>query len=434
MAHPEQMFLSALLNGGDVLAGESSGIHPGMFSEYRTEFEWLLSFRKTRGYNPETEVFLHTFDDFRLLGIGDISFAAELVREHHSRQQLSSLAREVSDKLRGGADPGEILSGITSGTQKVVKDLSTGPEIKNVVSDAGTDVDEALSRVDRGEPEGVPFHHGSLHARAWGQHPGEITVFAARTNQGKSWILANEAAHAVLAGKKVLFWAGEMTESQMRHRLQTIWFHELGFPGYSHNLLSKGWDDGARMDVLKYKRDRQLLAERIPGQLFIPDINYGLTTPTTVAGWVAQYEPDLVVIDHISLMGDSTGQRATMGWNVLASITGELKQIATSFKVPIATASQINREGDSRIQNKPPRLVHLAQSDTVGQDADSVITMTKYLGGNSSLVLSLEKSRSSQAGLRWWSRFDPNHGVFTEITKVQADELREQEQDVDDDY
>lgn len=435
MAHPEQMLISALLQDGvSVLAAEEFGVTRSMLSEYATEYGWLIDFRVSRGYEPETELFIQSFPDFQILGITDVSYTAELVRDHHSRQQISALVRSVSDGLRTKTDPAELISKITTSSQQVIKHLNTGTELKGMVGDAGTDIDVALARVERGEPEGVPFVHPSFHQRAWGQSPGDLTVFGARTNQGKSWVLANEAAHAVLAGKKVLFWAGEMTETQMRARLLTIWFNALGYPWYTNNLLSKGYDEGRRLDLLRFKKDRQELIEKIPGDVFIPDINHGLTTPTTVAGWISQYEPDLVVVDHLSLMGDSMGQRATMGWNVLASITGELKQIATGFKVPIMSASQINREGDSRIATKPPRLVNLAQSDTIGQDANTVVTMTRYKGGNTSLVLSLEKSRSSQAGLTWWCRFDANHGDFHEITRQEADQLRAEEQDVDDDY
>jgi hypothetical protein len=97
------------------------------------------------------------------------------------------------------------------------------------------------------------------------------------------------------------------------------------------------------------------------------------------------------------------------------------------------TASQINRDGDSKTGITPPKLVNLAQSDSVGQDADNVITMTRWKGGQANLVYSLEKARSSEAGLRWWSKFDANHGDFSEITKVEADERYYAEQEARED-
>jgi hypothetical protein len=69
----------------------------------------------------------------------------------------------------------------------------------------------------------------------------------------------------------------------------------------------------------------------------------------------------------------------------------------------------------------------------VGQDADNVITMTRWKGGQANLVYSLEKARSSEAGLRWWSKFDANHGDFSEITKVEADERYYAEQEARED-
>jgi hypothetical protein len=93
------------------------------------------------------------------------------------------------------------------------------------------------------------------------------------------------------------------------------------------------------------------------------------------------------------------------------------------MNVPVLTASQINREGENKTGLEPPKLINLSQSDSVGQDADTVITACRWKGAGNTLVLSLEKCRSAQAGLRWWARFDPDHGDLHEITKVEAEEL-----------
>lgn len=257
-----------------------------------------------------------------------------------------------------------------------------------------------------------------------GMHPGEVTVLAARLNQGKSWALVNESANAVLAGKKVMYFSLEMSKRAMEYRFQTVFAKKFDKP-FTHTMLDKG----RGLDLLEYKHFLGELADLIPGQLLINDTSRGQVTPQTIAALVNKHTPDLVVIDYLTLLGASSGQKAMEGWQVVASITGDLKHIATSFDLAILTASQINREGDTAGW-RPPITKNLSQGDSIGQDADNVITMKRF--GQGAMVYSLEKARSSQAGLLWWSIFDPEHGTFTEITRDEAEEIRSLEDDLDD--
>jgi replicative DNA helicase len=424
MAHPEALLISALINNGDVLAAEQLGVSPGHFHEYKAEYEWLIDTKIRYKAEPSYSAFKGQFEDFVLLEHQDVHYAAEQVHGSHLKSQLAKTARELTSQLRTKS-PDEVLDAVQSSIFKIASGYDAGVQVSNSVKDYSASLDYALTRDSNEGVMGIPFFHGTLRAHADSQKEGDFTVFAARLNHGKSWLLINEAAQAVLGGKKVLYYSLEMTKRAMEYRFQVIWAQLLGFKDFTHSMLDKG----RGLDLLAYKGLLAAIAEQVPGELLINDTSRGGITPQRIAADINRHHPDLVVIDHLSLMGGSGGTKATEGWQILAGITGELKQVATAFAVPILSASQINREGDNA-NWRPPKVKNLAQSDSIGQDADNVITMKRY--GKGAMVYSLEKNRSGQAGFLWFSLFDPEHGQFQEITKDRADDIKSAEEFVED--
>jgi replicative DNA helicase len=82
-------------------------------------------------------------------------------------------------------------------------------------------------------------------------------------------------------------------------------------------------------------------------------------------------------------------------------------------------AAQINRDGETG--NAPPKVKNLSQSDALGQDADVVLTM-RAKPHDVATDFSIEKNRHGSSGIRFYTTFDPNTGVFTEISAEQAED------------
>lgn len=419
MTHPEVLLISALINNSDILGGEEQGLSLGHLHELKSEYEWLVSYKIKYKQEPSYSAFKAQFPEFHLVDHQDISYAVEKVKKNHLHHGLAKVSRSLVSDLKTD-DPEEVMAGLQSDLFKIASGYDTGVQMTNSVIDYSASLEYAMERDVAGTVIGVPYYHSTLMGAAFAQQGGDLNVFAARLSQGKSWILINEAAHAVLSGKKVLYFSLEMSKRSMEYRFQTIWARELGYK-ITHTALDKG----KGLDLLEYKAMLSAFAEQIPGELIINDTSRGGVTPTSVAAAINKHEPDLVVIDYLTLMGGSSGSRATEGWQIVAGIMGELKQVATSFRIPILTASQINRTGDTS-NWRPPKAKNLSQSDSVGQDADTVVTMKRY--GKGALVYSLEKNRSGDDGFLWFSVFDPEHGDFHEINKDEADEIKSREE------
>ena len=104
-----------------------------------------------------------------------------------------------------------------------------------------------------------------------------------------------------------------------------------------------------------------------------------------------------------------------------------LKEVAVAHGLRIVAAAQINRDGDTGTNSVPPKVKNLAQSDSLGQDADVVLTHKQM--SKSVMVYGIEKNRHGAAGDRLYSRFLPNTGRFNEIDKERAQDIKDEEDD-----
>ena len=106
----------------------------------------------------------------------------------------------------------------------------------------------------------------------------------------------------------------------------------------------------------------------------------------------------------------------------LSYITRSLKNLAREFDIPIIALSQLSRNVDNRIDQKPI-LSDLRESGSIEQDADLVLMLyqikEKTLTQNekSSLIeLLIAKQRNGPIGTVKL-KFNENHTKFTELTE-----------------
>lgn len=86
---------------------------------------------------------------------------------------------------------------------------------------------------------------------------------------------------------------------------------------------------------------------------------------------------DLVIIDYIQLLRDTIVRRGDSATRErVSAISAGMKQLAQELKVPVITASQLNREVEFR-KDKMPLLADLRESGSIEQDADVVIMVTR---------------------------------------------------------
>jgi replicative DNA helicase len=421
--HPEELLLSALINTGDVFQAEELGITTGHLHEWAEAYEWLIDYKIKYKTEPSRSAFLAQFKDFSISDHADVEYAVEQVQRSHLKYSVSKMVREASSKLKAD-EPEDALDFLHSSSMKITQGIDAANSMGNSILDYSESLDYALERATSEKPLGAPFAHTTLQERTLGMNGGDLWIKAARLGQGKTWDLINDSVASLMDGKRVLFYSLEMNKRQMEYRFQTVLGNKCG-----HKLTNDQIAKGRGLDLLEYKAMLSDISAKVPGELMLNDRRRGRITARTIAAQVNKYAPDLVVIDYLSLMSGASNNKFSQSWENISQIVEEVKEVACQFDVPILTAAQINREGE-RGSWRPPKAVNLAGSDSLGRDADCVVTMKRF--GMGAMVYSLEKNRHGQSGDLWFSRFDPNNGDFREITRTEAEAIKEREGEYED--
>jgi replicative DNA helicase len=79
---------------------------------------------------------------------------------------------------------------------------------------------------------------------------------------------------------------------------------------------------------------------------------------------------DLVIVDYLTRLrpADPRAQRYLQ----IGQMTGDLKEIAVEFRIPILCLAQLGRAAEAKGETRP-RLSHLKESGDIEQDADVVV-------------------------------------------------------------
>lgn len=416
--HPEVLLISSVLNTSNIKEIIAK-ISPEYFHLYRPEWSWIENFYNRFGHTPSAESFLESFVEFPFQAhIKDTDWSAERVRKNHVRRTSLKALNEVMN-LFETEDQGAALSlmGTTATELSRIEEGTPPLELSN------TDwfyenVKERFERAAETGFSGIKTGFPSVDGRTSGMQPGDLWIIAARLGQGKTWILARMAADAVLNDKKVLFISLEQPSFQIHYRVQTIMSRFMGHTVSNRSLIS-----GQNVDLKAYRSFLDDLSSKISGSLVVVDPRRGKVTPTTVSGLIERHKPDVVFIDYITLMGVPGGGKVADDWVGVGKISQETKLVALTHNIPIVAAAQINRAGatDDSKSAPPPGVDKLSRSDSIGQDADVVITIQGY--GRTARKALLAKVRSGEDGSQFYTSFKPDRGFIDEISMDEAQQM-----------
>lgn len=403
----ETSLISALINTGDIQQAGNFGVLPEMFASRQAEYRWCLDYQRAYGKAPSPEALQQKFPGFPYAADRtDVPFyIEELIADFNRRQLVRTIKDAAAHVAEGDMDEAILCMGAYS-TAAMSKPLENALHKEAFL-------DNYYDRIDV-----LEFPWQTLQEVTSGFRPGELYYIAARLGQGKSWSLTSLVGHALMMGKRVKFYSLEMSENQVLTRMHVYLGAQLGFDVDHIAMRNRVYD------VLKYRKLVRAIREEIPGELFIQDTSAGVISPVSLQGGQNK-DVDLIVVDHVGLMHQPTGGRAVDDWRAMATISNQLKEIAIGQNSRILAAAQINREGDSERSKMPPKTKHLAQSDALGQDADCVLTHKRW--GRSTMCYSVEKTRDGYSEVPFWTTFEPNRGLFRQISRDEAEDRWETE-------
>ena len=230
-------------------------------------------------------------------------------------------------------------------------------------------------------------HYGikPLDKETEGLHRGQLVVLSARPGCGKSALALQITNNVIHDGYKVMYLPLEMTEYETFQRMLI------------QEQIVYDSEEAKRPTAQQKEEIKKYLTDLEQSGLFT--MYYGLNGIADIEKKVKEEEPFLLVVDQLTQV-EPVGKAKDIRDKYI-QITNALKRIALNEKVCILALHQLNREGEGK---KKPTLSNLAESDSVGRDADVVLALNEHektdKKGLDSLELIIAKNRQGAVGQR----------------------------------
>lgn len=413
----EQVLISAVIKTGEIGEALAAGVTLSWFREYKAEWNFIsMRYKRTRTV-PSQRVFKLKYPSFRIIDVDDLDYAIGEIRTWHAKQSFIGLMDEAVEGIEGGSDVPELISTMYRGLVDLSGDMTGKANETDVVTDWRKSYAEVLRRSvakGKGKSMGLPTGFPTMDLVSGGWNAGDYIVHAARLGQGKTWSLIRTAVAVVLAGGTVEYHALEMSNMQLSFRMMPFLSRHLnGGKVFKASDLQHG-----TANMKDYRLFMDMLSKDCKGQLILDDTPRGRLNSLSLAAKIERNKPDMVIVDYLGLMNATPGD-----WGAVAALSSDMKEIATTYGITVIVANQLNRTAAIGSNNAGPET--LSGSDAIGQDADGVITMKKI----SKRVIRMfnAKFRHGEDGNSWMIHFEPNIGLFEEISEDKAMDLKDED-------
>lgn len=216
---------------------------------------------------------------------------------------------------------------------------------------------------------------------AGGLHPGRLYVVAARTGQGKSVAGQNMVSHAVLHHHPSLVVSVEMPVVEIVSRILSAQAK------VDYGVITKRDFDDSLPVVDEYiQRHRSL-------PMYLCD-NPAITVEQIAAkcrALKASSGLDLLFLDYAQLV--TASDRRVSRQEQVAHIVRETKIIAMELGIAVVLAAQLNRNADSEVDGRTPKVSDLRESGELEQSAD-VILLLHQEQNSPSIIVNIAKNRT----------------------------------------
>ena len=281
------------------------------------------------------------------------------VRKARQWEALRDLGGRIQERVEGGEDP----AAIQAAAWRDLDDLAAQGSAGRLVSPTESILAFYRQReaVEAGDAKGyVCTGYMALDTLlGGGMLNSGLYLLAARPGMGKTTLALN-IADRVAQADPVLFVSLEMdTEQLSAKRISRV----TGIP--TQRLLMQSLSEEEESKVAQ--------ASRALAQLSLWS-NAASTVTVDDIGALARSIGGLrlIVVDYFGKILPPAGSRRYGRYEYTTEISGALKDLARTLKVPLLVLCQLNREVEAR-QDKRPQLSDLRDTGALEQDADGVI-------------------------------------------------------------
>ena len=412
--------LNYLLDTKDVPFISQNELNVEYFSEYPKEYLFIENHLKEYNSIPDKETFIAKFPDFPVIKVNEqADYLLSELQKDKNKRKLAGIFNNVRTLL------------MNNDIDKAIKLFQDAQNIGNTQTVKCVDLVKDTSRYDEYVAKTQNFNQYYVTTGfkeldeiigGWDRNE-ELATIVARTNVGKSWVILKCAVEACKAGLNVGIYSGEMSESKVGYRFDTLLGH------ISNGALTHG----SEKIMIDYKKYIDELPSLVKGSLKVltPSKINGLAGVNALRNFVERENLDILFVDQRSLLIDD--RRARNPVEIASNISMDLKTLQVMKKIPIITVSQQNRT----INESGQDTTQIAQSDRIGQDSTIVLFLDRDKSDKTIMKMTLGKSRDSENGVSLSYKVDLNRGEFvyigSDLEEEQEDNSKSSEDEFDND-
>lgn len=320
------------------------------------------------------------------------------------KEHLFNAIHEIECNFSNQEEEMNLVKFLYNGIERIYTEAPTD------IIDPSSDVKEMVDSYLKGGDPHIPTGFSCIDKKIAGFFNGSFVVIGARPSVGKTSLAISLAGNMLKKGKRVGFISIEMKKKQIFQRYIS---QELRIP--LKKLI-------VPQDSAKIKEQLQAYSSNFALPFYVDDMPMKLNNMRIrLKKMQKEHNLDIIFIDYLQLIGGEEKKR----YELVTSISQELKVIAKELNIPIVALSQLSR-GMEQNEDKIPNLSHLKESGSIEQDADMVILLykeekKKQKGEEpplpiATIMVDIAKNRNGETG-KTKLGFDKEYSKFVEFSK-----------------
>jgi replicative DNA helicase len=306
--------------------------------------------------------------------VANVGHYARIVAEKSALRKTLALMVEVTSLVYGHQPHDTVISALREGAAKLgVLGHQGGPElVGGLLSDALKVIE---GRMTGTVPTAIPSSVQALNDITGGYFPARLYLVAGRPGDGKTSFLRSEVVSFARAGWEVCMFSRETPNQESIECALSL------RSGISAHKITSG-----RLTLAEYKKISAAAGGLYESRLWLDDRSSTIEKivaearkwhALNVVGRKGGTGLGLMALDYLQITKIAKARSGANREQVVAEMSGALKQLAMELKIPIVVLSQLSRETEKR--GGRPILSDLRESGALEQDADVVIFVYRDL-------------------------------------------------------
>lgn len=305
----------------------------------------------------------------------------------------------------------------------------------SIDSDLGLDFDNIDEMIEyySARQTGIRTQHKQLNYRLGpGFLPGTLSVILAASGVGKSLMMTDLISGMIKKNKNILLVSLEMSDKEIMKRVHA---NAMDLP--INSLLDLNKTDGELKKIKEGDGDRpgrevvtkemvlgayqKMKMDGNVGKFFVKDYPAGSFTPLMLEQLVESYkiekeiDIDIVFVDYLGIMASDLISPSAGLYSYIKSIAEETRAVAKKLKLPIVSASQLNRSATNNIDDADNSNVSDSMGTVMTADFMMFLLQNEEMKEKKEIVCKITKNRFAGRTDTWVMNIDYDKMRFSDM-------------------